>query len=71
MKNRRWTKEEDEIVRELYPNESNKLIAIFVNRSVSSVRKRGQFLKVYKSDKRVYQSKIENLERANKVLWGV
>lgn len=70
MKSRKWTKEEDEILKELYPNESNKLIAILINRSVTSVRKRGQILNVCKSNKRMYQSKLENLKEANKVLRG-
>lgn len=64
MKNRRWTTEEDNVVKELYSSESNKLIAIIVRRSEDSVRKRGKFLNVSKSNERLLQSRLENLQKA-------
>lgn len=62
MKNniKKWSNCELEVIKELYPTESNKLIAILLHRSKVSIRKKAQYLGLKKSEDRLRQSKIEN-----------
>lgn len=57
---KKWNNDELEIIKELYPTESNKLIAILLHRSKVSVRKKAQYLGLKKTEDRLRQSKIEN-----------
>lgn len=62
MKNniKKWSNCELEVIKELYPKESNKLISILLHRTEISIRKKAQYLGLKKTEDRLRQSKIEN-----------
>lgn len=57
---KKWDNNELDIIKELYPKESNKLISILLHRTEISIRKKAQYLGLKKSEDRLRQSKIEN-----------
>lgn len=65
---KRWSDNELEIIKELYPIESNKLISILLHRTDVSIRKKAQKLGLKKTKERLQQSRIENLNSIKKVM---
>lgn len=65
---KKWSNCELEVIKELYPKESNKLISILLHRTDVSIRKKAQKLGLKKTKERLQQSRLENLNNSKKVM---
>ena len=62
---RLWTKDEDDLLRQKYPNESTDSIAADMGRTTSSIYARVASLGLHKSDFFLAQKRTENAQKLN------
>lgn len=67
MKGRLWTREEDDVLREMYPDYFASEIAALIGRSVSSIHGQAKKLGLKSSEEKIRRSGLVNVEHPNKV----
>lgn len=65
-----WEEDEEDLLKEMYPNNSNKKIANKLNRTVCSINRKAQRLNLSKTQKHISQIRSQTIRRENAPNWN-